>query len=100
MPPGLLPSYTAAPPPAINEHLQYLDQSSGKQAQVTASGAGAPAAGSASANQNSLPRDVGNWVASLAGVDPADPTRPQQGASFVDSSKQRLLPSWVFFGLP
>jgi hypothetical protein len=99
--PGLLPSYTAAPPPAINEHLQYLDQSSGKQAQAAAPGARGPLAGSASfANRNSLPRDVGNWVASLAGVDPADPTRPQQGVSFGgDSSKQRLLPPWVFFGL-
>ena len=30
-PPGLLPSFTAAPPPAINEHLQYLDQANASQ---------------------------------------------------------------------
>jgi hypothetical protein len=86
-PPGLLPSYTAAPPPAINEHLQYLDQASGNRALAAAPGPGGRASNSASSvNRNSLPSSVGNWVASLAGVDPTDPTQPQQGGSFGSNS--------------
>ena len=99
VPPGLLPNFTAAPPPAINEHLQYLNQASGSAHAAT------PAAPTAkfvpSANRNSLPSDVGNWIASLAGVDPTNPTQPQQstiGASGGNPTPQRLLPPWVFFG--
>jgi hypothetical protein len=99
VPPGLLPSFTAAPPLATKEHLQYLNQASGSARTAT------PAAPTAkfvpSANRNSLPSDVGNWIASLAGVDPMNPTRPQQstiGVTGVNPAPQRLLPPWVFFG--
>jgi hypothetical protein len=34
MPPGLLPSFTAAQPPAIKEHLQYMDRTTANQAQT------------------------------------------------------------------
>jgi hypothetical protein len=96
-PTGLLPSFTAAPPPAINEHLRYLDRANTIQAQAPAVGAGAAVV--SPANTNSPP--IGNWIASIAGVDPTNPTQPQQstiGASGGNSTPQRLLPPWVFFG--
>jgi len=94
---GLLPSFTATPPPAINEHLRYLDRANTIQAQAPA--AGARAAAVSPANTNSPP--IGNWIASMAGVDPTNPTQPQQstvGASGGNPTPQRLLPPWVFFG--
>jgi hypothetical protein len=39
----------------------------------------------------------------MAGVDPANPTQPQQsviGASGGNPTPQKLLPPWVFFGSP
>jgi hypothetical protein len=41
-PPGLLPSFTAAPPPAIKEHLRNLDQANASQAQAPGAGAVVP----------------------------------------------------------
>ncbi|MEH2532720.1 hypothetical protein V1277_000898 [Bradyrhizobium sp. AZCC 1588] len=100
-PPGLLPSFTAAPPPAIKEHLRHLDQTGGNGPKAAAPSVGGGPTAAPSANRNPLPSDIGNWVASLAGVDPANPMLPQQGTSIGgDSSKQRLLPPWVFFGSP
>lgn len=101
-PAGLLPSFTAAPPPAIKEHLQYLDQANGNHAQLLTPGAGASAAVS-NANGNSAPGGITDWIASLAGVDPANPDRPQQSqapASGANPAPQRLLPPWVFLGSP
>ena len=101
-PPGLLPSFTAAPPPAVNEHLQYLDRANGNLMQAPASGAGATVPNVMStANRNPSPIAVAGWIASLAGVDPKNPTQPQQSALGVASGNptaQRLLPPWVFFG--
>ena len=98
-PPGLLPSFTAAPPPAINEHLQYLDQTSASQAPARGSGAVQPFG--YPTNPNPPPGGVAGWVTSMAGVDPTNPTQPQQsviGASGGNPTPQKLLPPWVFFG--
>jgi hypothetical protein len=78
-PSGLLPSFTAAPPPAIKEHLQYLDQANAGQAQATGASAAMPPFGS--------PANTNSWQ-SLA------------GASGGTQAQQRLLPPWVFFGPP
>lgn len=96
MSPGLLPSFTAAPPPAIKEHLQYLDRANAGRAQSLGAGAIVPPFG-----LGPLPSGVAGWVASMAGVDPANPTQPQQSALGTPADKptqQRLLPPWVFFG--
>ncbi len=102
--PGLLPSFTAAPPLAINEHLQYLDRASVNQAQAAPPAAGSTARFVSSTHRNSLPSDVGNWIASMAGVDPTNPTQPRQSAVGASggnpTTPQRLLPPWVFFGSP
>ena len=98
-PAGLLPSFTAAPPPAIDEHLRYLDRANNIKAQTPAAGAGAAAVSAAGANSPS----IGNWIASMAGVDPSNPTQPRQsviGASGGNPTPPRLLPPWVFFGSP
>jgi len=100
-PPGLLPSFTAAPPPAVKEHLQYLDQGNAGQAQAPGAGA-VPPFGSAT-NPNPLPSGVAGWIASMAGVDSTNPTQPQQsavGASGGNPTQQKLLPPWVFFSSP
>jgi hypothetical protein len=73
----LLPSFTAAPPPAIKEHLQYLDQANASQAQALGAGAMARPFGY-HASPNSVPSGVAGWIASMAGVDPTNPTQPQQ----------------------
>jgi len=75
-PPGLLPSITGKPPlPYVDEQRQYLDQANGNNTQ--ASTTGAPAAGVApSGSQNASDGDVTSWIASLAGVNPANPTQP------------------------
>jgi hypothetical protein len=69
-PPWLLSSVTGKPPlPFVDEYGQYLDQTNG--AQASASNAGAPAVPSVPpANRNTSSNDIGNWLASLAGVDP------------------------------
>jgi hypothetical protein len=98
-PAGLLPSFTAAPPPAIDEHLRYLDRANNIKAQTPAAGAGAAAVSAAGANSPS----IGNWIASMAGVDPSSPAQPRQsviGASGGNPTPPRLLPPWVFFGSP
>jgi len=100
-PPGLLPSFTAAPPPAIKEHLQYLDQANASQAQAPGAGAVMPPFGPPT-NPSPLPSGVAGWIASMAGVDPTNPTQPQQSlpeAPGGNPTPQRLLPPWVFFGL-
>ncbi|MEH2625533.1 hypothetical protein V1292_003588 [Bradyrhizobium sp. AZCC 1719] len=100
MPPGLLPSYTAAPPPAIKEHLRYLDRANTTQAQAPGAGAVVPPFGPPT-NPSPLPSGIAGWIASVAGVDAANPTQPQQsalGTSGVNPAPQRLLPPWVFFG--
>jgi hypothetical protein len=46
---------------------------------------------------------VGDWLASMAGVDANNPMQPQQSAVGVpgrNQTRQRLLPPWVFFGSP
>lgn len=99
-PAGLLPSFTAAPPPAMKEHLQYMDRANASQAQAPGAGAMVPPFGP-STNPGPLPSGVAGWVASMAGVDPANPTQPQQGALGTPADKptpQRLLPPWVFLG--
>ncbi len=75
-PPWLLPSVTGKPPiPFVDEHGQYLDQTNGDSAQASTSPAAAPAGQFGSpANRNAS--DVGSWIASLAGVDPMNPTQP------------------------
>ena len=91
----------AAPPPAIKEHLQYSDQANAIQAQ--APGASAVPSLGPPANPNPCAKCVAGWIASMAGVDPTNPTQPQQstvGASGGDPTPQRLLPPWVFFGSP
>lgn len=101
-PPGLLPSFTAAPPPAIKEHLQYLNQANANQAQAPGAGAVVPPFGPPT-NPSPLPSGVAGWIASMAGVDPTNPTQPQQsavGASAGNPTPQKLLPPWVFFGSP
>jgi hypothetical protein len=101
-PPGLLPSFTAAPSPALKEYLQYLDQVNGSQAQASGTGAVVPPFGPPT-NPTPLPSGVAGWIASMAGVDPTNPTQPQQGAdgaSGRNPTSQRLLPPWVFFGSP
>lgn len=98
-PPGLLPSFTAAPPPVIKEHLQYLDQASADKAQVRGASAASPFG--RSPNPGPPPNDVAGWIASMAGVDPTNPMQPQQGtggASGGSPTPQKLLPPWVFFG--
>lgn len=103
-PPGLLPSVTVVPSPAVKEHLQYLGQVNGNQAQSPPLGAGAPAARYVSgANRNFSPDGIADWVASLAGVDPSNPTQPQQSEAPAfggNLAPQRLLPPWVFLGTP
>ena len=94
--PGLLPSFTAAPPPAIKEHLQYLDQTSGSSAQVSGAGAARPFGRSPSPSWP--PNDVAGWIASLAGVDPTNPNHPQQNAVGGNPAPPKLLPPWVFLG--
>jgi hypothetical protein len=78
-PSGLLPSFTAAPPLAIKEHLQYLDQANAGQARVSGASAAMPPFGNhASPNSwQSLP-----------------------GASGGTQEQQRQLPPWIFFGSP
>lgn len=100
--PGLLPSFTAAPPPAIKEHLLYLDQANASQAMTPGGGAMVPPFGPPT-NPGPLPNGVAGWIASMAGVDPANPTQPQQGSLGSpdgNPTPQRLLPPWVFFGSP
>jgi len=101
-PPGLLPSFTALPPPYVNEHRKYIDQSQGNQAPAVPLSIGAsPAARPAPPVKNAFDNGLADWIASLAGVDPVDPTQPQQGGSVGGNPpKQRLLPPWVFFGSP
>lgn len=98
-PPGLLPSFTAAPPPAIKEHLQYLDQTTANQAQTNGANAAPPF--ERPANPGPPPKDVAGWIASMAGVDPTNPMQPQLGAvgaSVGSPSPRKLLPPWVVFG--
>lgn len=96
-PPGLLPSFTAAPPPAIDEHLRYLDQ---MNANRLTSGVSAPSPFGHSSSPASPPNDVAGWIASMAGVDPANPTHSQQSkfGAPAGSPAQKLLPPWVFLG--
>ena len=102
-PPGLLPSFTAAPPPAIQEHLQYLDQANASQAQAPGAGGAMARPFGYPASQNPPLSDVAGWIASMAGVDPTNLTQPRQsavGGADVNPAPQRVLPPWVFFGSP
>jgi hypothetical protein len=75
-PPGLLPSITGKPPlPLVDEHRQYLDQANGNNSQASTPIAGTPTVGFDPANRNSSGRAIGDWVASLAGVAPLNPTQ-------------------------
>jgi hypothetical protein len=76
-PPGLLPSITGKPSlPFVEEHRQYLDQANGNNTQASAAAAVAPAGSAAPpANPSSSGGDIGNWVASLAGVAPQNPAQ-------------------------
>lgn len=76
-PAGMLPSFTAAPPPAIKEHRQYLDQTSAGQAQAPGASAAMPPFGNL-ANPNSLSSGVADWIASMASVDPKNLALRQQ----------------------
>ncbi len=101
-PSGLLPSFTAALPPAIKEHLQHLDQAHGGQVRASGFGAVVPPFGN-STSANPMSGGVARWIASMAGVDPKSPGQPQQslpGISGGAATQQRLLPPWVFFGSP
>jgi hypothetical protein len=98
IPPGLLPSFTAAPPPAIKEHLQYLKQANASPAQTPGPNAAASPAGTP-ANPNLLSGGVAGWIASMGGIDPKSPMQLQQSL-LGNSTPQRLLPPWVFFGSP
>jgi hypothetical protein len=76
-PPGLLPSITGKPPlPLVDEHRQYLDRANGNNTQASSPTAGAPAVGAAppvsGSNSGST---IGDWMASLAGVDPLNPAQ-------------------------
>jgi len=76
--PGLLPSITGkAPLPYANEHLQYVDQASGNNPQPAVPTVGAPATRFVSpAKRGPSSNNMADWIASLAGVDPASPTQP------------------------
>jgi len=98
-PPGLLPSFTAAPPPAIKAHLQYLDQTIAGQSRANGASAAPPLGHSV--NPSPPPNDVAGWIASMAGVDPTNPMQPQQStveASSGNLGPPKLLPPWVFLG--
>jgi hypothetical protein len=93
MPPGLLPSFTAAPPPAVKEHFQYLNQTSAVPPRVSFDGG--------AVSPFSCHPGAADWIASIAGIDPKSPVQLQQslpGASGGTATQQRLLPPWVFFG--
>ncbi len=101
-PAGLLPSFTAAPPPAIKEHFQYLDQANAGQGRTPVSSAAVRSVGHP-ANSSSSSGGVAGWIASMAGVDPSNPRLAQQslpGISGGTQTQQRLLPPWLFFGSP
>lgn len=53
-PPGLLPSFTAAQPPAIEEHLQYLDRTTVNQAHTNGASAAPPLGRSANPSPASM----------------------------------------------
>ncbi|UPJ51861.1 hypothetical protein IVB30_11235 [Bradyrhizobium sp. 200] len=63
-PPGLLPSFTAAPPPAIKEHLRYLDQANGSRAQGPGAGAVVPPFGHLGASISTNPNTGIYWRSS------------------------------------
>jgi hypothetical protein len=90
-PPWLLPSITGKPPlPFVEEQRQYLDQTSGTQA--SSSHAGHPALRFVPpANRNSSSNDIGNWLASLAGIDPSNPTQPAPPPQTGSNSVPRLV---------
>jgi hypothetical protein len=98
----LLPSFTAAPPPAIKEHFQYLDQANAGQGRTPGFSAAVGNVGHP-ANSNSSSGGVAGWIASMAGVDPSNPRLAQQslpGISGGTQTQRRLLLPWVFFGSP
>lgn len=98
-PPGLLPSVAAPPPPYLDHHLQYLDQASGNDTQASASSAGAPEVRFVSpASRSSSGNDIGNWIASLAGVDPEAPMQPapQQADRLRGIVSNEPIPDWPF----
>jgi hypothetical protein len=100
-PPGLLPSFAAAPPPFIKEHLQYLDQTNGQSTPPPQTGgilgisSDTPVRTLSRANGNNSPAPafesgapparfvlpsppnssggLADWIAALAGVDPRNP---------------------------
>jgi hypothetical protein len=75
-PPGLLPSVTGKPPlPYVDEHRQYLDQVNGNSPQTSATDA-PNADGTISGSPNTSDSGAPSWIASLAGVNPANPTQP------------------------
>jgi hypothetical protein len=76
-PPWLLPSVTGkAPLPFVNEHREYLGQPNGSNAQASASAAGVPTPSAVTpVSQNSSDGEIGDWVASLAGVARLNPTQ-------------------------
>lgn len=77
LPPWLLPSITAQPSqPSVGEHLQYLRQVGGNQPTPATSSRMPPAVTTSPGNQN--PSGLAGWIASLAGVDAADPAKPQR----------------------
>jgi hypothetical protein len=95
-----LPSCTAAPPPAVKEHFQYLNQTSAVPPQVSFEGGAVSPFGNP-ANPKSLSGVAADWIASIAGIDPKSPVQLQQslpGASGGTATQQRLLPPWVVFG--
>jgi hypothetical protein len=103
MPAGLLPSVVGTPPPPFtSEHRQYVDQQNGGNQQASAPGVAAPVSRYVSpANPNSFGNGIADWAASLAGVDPTNPTQPRQSEPAIasnDPGQQKRIPPWVFFG--
>jgi hypothetical protein len=95
-PPGLLPSVAAAPPPNIDEHLQYLNQVGGGIPRAAPGTASTFASRFGSfANPDSAD---GNWIAVMAGMDPANPMQPapQPADRLRGFVSNQPMPDWPF----
>jgi hypothetical protein len=97
--PGLLPSVTDAPPPYLDQHLKYLDQTGGSRPLTPSSAVGAPATRFVSPADRNAARDgIANWIAAVAGVDPANPMQPapQLADRLQGIVSNEPMPDWPF----
>jgi hypothetical protein len=97
--PGLLSSITGKPPlPYASEHLQYLETNPASP-QAGSLAAGAPAAPFVSPiGRNASDDGIANWVAAMAGIDPANPMQPtpQQSDKLRGLVSNEPMPDWPF----